>query len=601
MQEVLVQGFMLGLISGPLCAGTCAPVFLSFALAREESGLARQGRALGEFLGGRLVGYVAVGLVCGWAGAHLAEGMGMPRVLVMVTQGALGLALLLYAGSKGRQSSWFCKLVRKQGVEGRYPLVLGLLSGLAICPPFVLAVERVVEVGGAVAGAVFFMAFFVATSLALLPLLFVSLANLLTPVRSLARVGCAVVALVCLCRAAAIAGEMTGLNRSARAEVAVVAPKMEVVEKVAPVPHRVVMEGGEPIGLIVLSKDLAPEALGCNGHVPVAVTMDFTGKITKVELLPGHVETPGFYEKVQGSDLLMRLAGKDVSEAIEVGKDVDAVSGATCTSAGVVDATRVAARRAARELFPLYQREPVWFEFEGTVAGGVFRFNPWHLGVFVLLALAIFSERRRIIWMRYVLLCVSLLFMGVWLKVFFSVGQVAEVVAGGAVSWPMRADWYIMILCSLCVAVVAGRTYCAYLCPFGVIQEFVGLIFRNPIRIKMKWDLRLRRVKYYVLVVLLMLYAATRSGKVLLVEPFGDMFSLGFVNAGSGAVTRAGWLVFLLIGAALVKRFYCRFLCPAGAAMGFLTQHRLMSEKRFDGCVGCGDCLVSCAKSGGGR
>ena len=62
MQEVLVQGFILGLISGPLCAGTCAPVFLSFALAREDGGLLRQGRALGEFLGGRLVGYVAVGL-----------------------------------------------------------------------------------------------------------------------------------------------------------------------------------------------------------------------------------------------------------------------------------------------------------------------------------------------------------------------------------------------------------------------------------------------------------------------------------------------------------------------------------------------------------
>ena len=600
MLDVLVGGFVLGLISGPLCAGTCAPVFLSFALSRDKGGVGRQARALGEFLGGRLVGYVGVGLICGWLGARLAEGT--PRGLVMATQGALGVALVLYSGSKRRHAGLLCRWVQGGVVERRYPLALGLLSGLVICPPFVLAVERVVEVGGAVSGAVFFAAFFAATSLVLAPMFVVSLGNLLRPVQALARVGCAVVGLVCLCRAAAIAGEMTGLRGRGRMAQGVTAPGLEVVEKLKPVRHRVVMENGEAIGLIVLSRDLAPDTVGYNGHVPVAVTMDLRGKVTQVVLLPGHTEAPGFHELVKESDLPARLAGKDVSEGVEVGRDVDAVSGATYTSAGVVEATGATARRAVRDLFPLYKwggvRAPP--AVGAAEVGTVFRWNPWHLGVLALVALALVADRKRMAWARYVLLGVSLVFLGVWLRTFFSVQQVADVVASGSFSWPRRADWYIMVLCALCVAPVVGRVYCVYICPFGALQVFVGVLFRNPIRLSMRWDLRLRRVKYYVLIGALMLYAATGSGSVLLVEPFGDMFSMGFFHAEGGWFVRAGWLLFLLIGAALVMRFYCRFLCPAGAAMGFLTQHRIVGDERFEQCVECGDCLVSCAKRGGG-
>ena len=601
MLRIIVEGFVLGLMTSPVCAMTCAPVFLSFALSRDEKGLGAQGRALVQFLAGRLAGYAVIGLVFGWVGAHLAAGA--PPLLVAVTQGALGVALLLYALSKTKHSGFLCGVVGRWGLERRYPVALGLLSGLTICPPFLLAVGRVTQVGGAVLGVFFFVAFFFGTSLVLAPLVFVSLANLLKPVQSLARVGCAAVGVFCLCAAAASVGEMAGLRKGSAAAVQLTEPAMEVVEKQEPVPHHVLMEGGQPVGIIALSRDFAPEVKGYGGHVPLAVTMNLSGKITNVTLLPGHDEAPAFYDEVKESELLKELKGKTLSDAIEMGEDVDAVSGATYTSEAVVDATRLTARRAAEKLFPLYT-DDVSVQLPGAAGAASeatvpFRFNPWDLGIVVLSILAIVARRKGAAWMRYAVLAVSFFWLGVWQKAFFSVQQLADVFVIRPFSWPTHTGWYIIAACALGTALATGRVYCAYVCPFGALQEFLAVLFRNPLRIGMKWDLRLRRVKYYLLVATLLVYAATRNGGVLLVEPFGDTFSLGFLGAGGDVAMRAGWIGFLLLAAALVRRFFCRFLCPAGAAMGFLAQHRLSDKERSANCAECGDCLVSCAKRGG--
>jgi len=170
MLRIIVEGFLLGLFTSPVCAMTCAPVFLSFTLSRDEKGLGAQGRALAQFLAGRLAGYAAIGLIFGWVGSHLAGHA--PPLLVAVTQGALGIALLLYALSKTKHSGFLCAVVGKWGLERRYPAALGLLSGLTICPPFLLAVGRVTQAGGPILGVIFFVAFFFGTSLILAPLVF---------------------------------------------------------------------------------------------------------------------------------------------------------------------------------------------------------------------------------------------------------------------------------------------------------------------------------------------------------------------------------------------------------------------------------------------
>jgi sulfite exporter TauE/SafE len=50
-------------------------------------------------------------------------------------------------------------------------MLLGVLTGLNICPPFAAGLVCALDLGGAWAGAAFFCAFFAGTSLFLLPIL----------------------------------------------------------------------------------------------------------------------------------------------------------------------------------------------------------------------------------------------------------------------------------------------------------------------------------------------------------------------------------------------------------------------------------------------
>ena len=51
------------------------------------------------------------------------------------------------------------------------PFALGFLTGINVCPPFLTGLVVVLDLGSALSGAVFFAAFFAATSLYLLPAL----------------------------------------------------------------------------------------------------------------------------------------------------------------------------------------------------------------------------------------------------------------------------------------------------------------------------------------------------------------------------------------------------------------------------------------------
>jgi sulfite exporter TauE/SafE len=78
---------------------------------------------------------------------------------------------------------------------GAKPLFLGLFTGLSLCPPFVAAGVRAAESRSLAASILFFLLFFVGTSVWFVPALAVSALRRMEPVATVARMTMVVLAL----------------------------------------------------------------------------------------------------------------------------------------------------------------------------------------------------------------------------------------------------------------------------------------------------------------------------------------------------------------------------------------------------------------------
>ena len=89
---------------------------------------------------------------------------------------------------------------------------------------------------------------------------------------------------------------------------------------------------GNKLGTILFSSPYSDGVKGFNGPTPLLIALDAEGRIKTVALLENK-ETPRFAQRVVEGGLYEAWNGLSVDEAL--GKDVDAVSGATYTSDGV--------------------------------------------------------------------------------------------------------------------------------------------------------------------------------------------------------------------------------------------------------------------------
>jgi len=146
-----------------------------------------------------------------------------------------------------------------------------------------------------------------------------------------------------------------------------------------------------------------------------------------------------------------------------------------------------------------------------------------------------------------------------------------------------------------------GRgAFCGWLCPFGALQELLNRIAKRckiP-QIPVPWWLhqRLWPIKYILFLLLFgaSLYSLDMAERLAEVEPFKTAIILKF---------QRGW-PFVLFAVALlaiglfIERFYCRYLCPLGAALAIPGRMRMFDWlKRYRECGSpcqrcAGECMV---------
>jgi len=140
--------------------------------------------------------------------------------------------------------------------------------------------------------------------------------------------------------------------------------------------------------------------------------------------------------------------------------------------------------------------------------------------------------------------------------------------------------------------------FCGWLCPFGALQELTNNLaqwLKVP-QVKLPWGLheRLWPLKYMIFLGLfgLSLYSVALAEVFAEVEPFKTSIILKFAREWPFVI----YALTLLTAGLFIERFYCRYMCPLGAALAIPGRIRMFEWlKRWPECGSpCHRCAKEC-------
>lgn len=158
----IVSGYLAGLSVGVYCLGLCLPVFLPILLSQKRTAKKTIFVVL-EFSLGRLLGYLFFGLIFGWFGQIIKSDF--VHLIAGLTNLWLGILMIIY--SLGLVDKKFCSLTAFSKIG--WPILLGFLTGVNICPPFLGSLAYVFNLKSLVLSLLYFLMFFLGTSTYIVP------------------------------------------------------------------------------------------------------------------------------------------------------------------------------------------------------------------------------------------------------------------------------------------------------------------------------------------------------------------------------------------------------------------------------------------------
>lgn len=186
------------------------------------------------------------------------------------------------------------------------------------------------------------------------------------------------------------------------------------------------------------------------------------------------------------------------------------------------------------------------------------------------------------------MLIFNLVLGGIWLNAQYSSEQIATILSLHAPAIGLSGTFLLAAGIPLMV-ILFGNIYCGYICPFGAIQELLGYLVPRRFKKTLAAEpmRKARFFKYLVLLALIFVFFVSRNRTTLAGDPLISFFSFRFINKGFYSAILL-IIVAAFIGSIFYTRFWCRYLCPAGAFLSLLNNlaifKRYLPAKRFGKC-----------------
>lgn len=176
----MTEGFILGLSTGVVCVAYCGPVLIPYLMA-ESGGIKKSLFFVALFLSGRLAAYIATAFLAGLIGQSILKQSDSRAIFMSISYIFLATLMIVYGFYRFREIclGTAAKCLARPG-SGKIskimvPITGGFLSGINICPPFLLAITGAIDTGSIAKSIFFFLAFFLGTSVYFIPMPFIGM------------------------------------------------------------------------------------------------------------------------------------------------------------------------------------------------------------------------------------------------------------------------------------------------------------------------------------------------------------------------------------------------------------------------------------------
>lgn len=302
-------------------------------------------------------------------------------------------------------------------------------------------------------------------------------------------------------------------------------------------------------GFIINTTKICKDITGYGGATPVEITVT-DGKISKITPLKNQ-ETPEFYGAIRNSDLVESLDGMTLEEASKA--RIDGVSGATYSSNAIIgnikggisyaldNNVNIAEHQAESEKLPL----KFYITIVIILAGGIIPF---------------FVKDKRY---RTLQMILNVLLLGFWGGTFISYSLMTSYLSNGITKVVMIPTALMLVAAFIYPFFGKKNYYCAWLCPYGSLQELMGKCIKYKFRLSPGILKGLNYFRESLWFILMWLLWTGLWFDWMGYEPFAAFF---FVDASIVTLSIAGGFVILSL---FIQRPYCRFVCPTGSLFKF--------------------------------